>query len=227
MTVRRFAPVPALVALFGLLVSAPAPLGAQDKKDKPATKTGLDDATTALMSHVEEAFKAKDFRHDPKHGDGKNPYDEMSTKPGILIGLDVWPGTRDKTVQYVRGVRPIFLCNDGKKYTGKQVGWVGTGSVKLEAKPGYAVAGMKVHTDFGELSGISLVFAKITETGLDMSDTEESKYYGHNDPNTARKVVCTGEPILGIHGLVAANAKSHDFGLGLIVMGKDKKKKEK
>ena len=152
---------------------------------------------------------------------------EMPTKPGILIGLDVWPGTRDKTVQYVRGVRPIFLCNDGHEYFGKQVGYVGTGSVKLKAKPGYAVAGMKVHTDFGELSGISLVFAKITDTGLDMSETEESKYLGHNDPNTARKVVCNGEPILGVHGLVAANAKSHDFGLGLTVMGKEKKKKEK
>jgi hypothetical protein len=226
MTVRRFAPVPALVGLFGLLVSA-TPVGAQDPKAKPATKTGLDETTAALMAHVEEAFKAKDFRHDPKHGDGKNPFDQMPAKPGILIGLDVWPGTRDKTVQYVRGVRPIFLCADGKKYTGKIVGYVGTGSVKLEAKPGYAVAGMKVHTDFGELSGIALVFAKITETGLDTGDTEESKYLGHNDPNTARKVACTGEPVLGIHGLVAANAKSHDFGLGLTVMGKDKKKKEK
>jgi len=71
------------------------------------------------------------------------------------------------------------------------------------------------------------VFAKITDSGLYMSDTDESKYLGHNDPNTARKVVLTGEPILGIHGLVSANAKSHDFGLGLTVIGKDKKKKEK
>jgi hypothetical protein len=221
--VRQFALAPVLFSLLGLA----GPAGGQDKKDKPATKTGLDESTTALMTRVEEAFKAKDYRRDPKHGDGKNPYDELSTKPGILIGLDVWPGTRDKTVQYIRGVRPIWLCNDGKEYTGKTVGWVGTGSVRLKAKAGYAVAGMKVHTDFGELSGMSLVFAKITETGLDMGDTEESKYYGHKDPNTARKVVCTGEPVLGIHGLVAANTKSHDFGLGLTVMGKDKKKKEK
>ena len=97
----------------------------------------------------------------------------------------------------------------------------------VEAKPGYAVAGLKVHTNFGEIAGMSVVFAKITETGLDMSDTEDSKYHGHEDPNTARKVVCTGEPILGIHGLVAADAKSHDFGLGLIVLGKEAKKKKK
>jgi hypothetical protein len=221
MTVRRFVSVFVLPAWIGLLAG---PTAAQEKKDK---KTGLDDTTTALMGLVAEAVKAKDYRHDPKHGDGKNPFDEMSSKPGILVGLNVWPGTRDKTVQYVRGVQPIWLSEDGKKYTGKIFGYVGTGAVKLEAKPGYALAGLKVHTDFGEIAGMCAVFAKITETGLDMSDTEDSKYYGHNDPNTAKKVVCTGEPILGIHGLVAANAKSHDFGLGLIVMGKDANKKKK
>jgi len=228
MAVRRFASVTVLFTLFALLVGFNAPTGAQDKKDKEkARPKDGDDATTALMSLVEEAVKAKDYRHDAKHGGGKTPYDEMASKPALLVGLDVWPGTRDKTVQYVRGVKPIWLGADGKKYTGKTVGWVGVGGVHLEAKPGYAVAGLKVHTNFGEIAGMSVVFAKITETGLDMSDTEDSKYYGHEDPNTAKNVVCTGEPILGIHGLVAGEAKSHDFGLGLIVMGKEPNKKKK
>jgi hypothetical protein len=226
MAARRFAPLLVLFALFGLLVSIPAPTGAQEKKDKPASKTGLDESTTALMNLVEEAIKAKDYRHDNKHGNGKTPYDLMPPKPGILVGLVIWPGTRDRGVQYLRGVQPIWLCKDGTKNKGKIVGNVGAGDVKCEAKAGYAVAGLKVHTEFGEIAGISLVYAKITDTGLDMSDTEESKYYGHNDPNTATKVVCTGDPILGIHGLVETNGKSHDFGLGLIVMGKDKKKKK-
>lgn len=227
MAARRFAPLFAVLALFGLLISVPTPTGAQEKKkDKPASKTGLDESTTALMNLVDEAIKAKDYRHDARHGNGKTPYDLMPPRPGILVGLNVWPGTRDKGVQYVRGIQPIWLCNDGEKHKGKIVGNVGSGAVKCEAKAGYAVAGLKIHTEFGEIAGMSVVFAKITDTGLDMSDTDESKYYGHDDPNTAHKVVCTGDPILGVHGLVETNSKSHDFGLGLIVLGKDGKKKK-
>jgi hypothetical protein len=223
---RRSFSASVLLALLGQLTAFSAPAGAQDKKGTKAKGKDGDDPTTALMSLVEEAVKSKDYRHDPKHGDGKNPYDLMSTKPGILVGLDIFAGVRDKTVQYVRGVRPIFLANDGRKYSGNIKGNVGnSNSVKVEAKAGYAVAGLKIHTNAGEIAGMSVVFAKITDTGLDLSDTDESKYYGHEDPNTAHKVVCTGEPILGIHGLVSNDVKSHNFGLGLIVMGKDKKKK--
>lgn len=218
MTVPGLAP-----ALFAALALLGAGVGRARAEDK------LDDTTAALMKLVEEAAKAKDVRKDPKHGDGKTPFEEAPAKPGILVGFDVYPGVKGKTTQYVRGVRPIFLTIDNKKFYGTVHGWVGTttGSVRIEAKSGYAVAGLKIHTDFGEIAGLAIVFAKITEKGLNMDDTYDSKYYGHNDPSTAKKAVCTGEPIVGVYGLVADNAKSHDFGLGLVVMGKDKKKKDK
>jgi hypothetical protein len=222
MNPRRFTSLSAMIAVFVLTASA----GAQEKKDKPANKNRLDDDTNKLLATVEEAVKAHDYRKDPKHGDGRTPYEEV--KPGLLVGFDLYGGVRDKTTTFVRGVKPVWLTKDGTKLLGKTAGWVVGGSgLRVEAKPGYAVAGMKVHTDFGELAGVLIVFAKITENGLDMSDSYESKYFGHNDPNTARKVVCTGEPIVGIHGLVADSAKSHDFGLGLVVMGKEEGKKKK
>jgi hypothetical protein len=201
----------------------------KDAKDKPTTKTGLDETTTALMGVLEEAFKAHDYRKDPKHGNGRTPYEEVPSKAGLIVGFDIFPGVKDKTTQYVRGVKPIWLLKDGQKYVGKTRGWVGDGNgmVKLEAKPGYAVAGLKVHTDFGEIAGLAVVFAKIVDNGLDMSDSYDSKYYGHNDPETARRVVCNGEPIIGIHGLVSDNYKNRDFGLGLIVLGKEEGKKRK
>jgi hypothetical protein len=225
MAARRFVAVAVPFALVGLLAIGPAPVRAQDKKDK---KTGLDEATIALMTAIEEAVKARDYRKNPKHGDGRTPYEEVPSKPGLIAGFDLYPGIKDKTTQYLRGVKPIWLQNDGHKYLGKTVGWVGsgTGAVRVEAKPGYAVAGLKLHTEFGEIAGLAVVFAKITATGLDMADSYDSKYYGHKDPNTAKKVVCTGEPIVGIHGLVADHAKSHDFGLGLIVLGKEEGKKK-
>jgi hypothetical protein len=229
MTVRGFALVLVSLAVIGQLIRVGGSAAAQEKKEKANPKTGLDDTTTALMTVVEEAFKAHDYRKDPKHGNGKTPFEEIPTKPGLIVGFEIFPGVKDKTTQYVRGVKPIWLMADGKKYIGKSRGWIGdgTGMVKVEAKPGYAVAGLKVHTDFGEIAGLCVVFAKIVENGLDMSDSYDSKYYGHNDPETAKRVVCNGDPIIGIHGLIADNYKSHDFGLGLVVLGRDEGKRKK
>ena len=188
---------------------------------------GVDQATfDSIMKLVDEAAKKKDYRNDSRHGNGKSPYEDTPSKPGIVIGLDIWPGVKDKTTQYVRGVRPLFLNNKGEVTQGQIHGWVGAGSVRLEAKPGYALGGYKVHTNFGEIAGMSLVYYKVTATGLDKSDSYDSKYYGHKDPNTAKLIGGTGEPIVGIHGLVADNAKSHDFGFGIIIMGKTPPKKK-
>lgn len=217
----RFTLLIPICALLALLGFSAGPVGAQDKKNHGVEQETFD----SIMKVLEDAAKDKKYRRDPKHGNGTNPYEDTPTKPGLMIGLDIWPGTRDKTVQYVRGARPLFLNNKGEKTQGEIHGWVGTGSVRLEAKPGYALGGLKVHTNFGEIAGMLAVFYKITATGLDKSDSYESKYYGHKDPNSARLVGGTGEPIVGIHGLVAKDAKSHDFGLGLIILGDGKKKK--
>ena len=200
------------------------PASAQKEKDRDK-KTGLDETTTALMEVLKKSAEDKDYRKDPKHGGGKTPYDEAPTKAGLIVGFDLYPGIKDKTTQYLRGVRAVYLTSDGKTTLGKVYGWTsGIGAVHEKAKAGYAVAGLKVHTESGEIAGLLITFAKITESGLDMKDTYESKYYGHNDPDTASKVVGTGEPIIGIHGLIADNTRSHDFAFGLTVMGKEPKK---
>lgn len=218
MASKWFAPICIGFALVGFVTG---PAKAAEKNN------GIQQETfDAIMKLVEDAAKAKDYRNDKRHGDGSSNYEDTPSKPGIVIGLDVWPGTRDKNVQYVRGVRPIFLTSKGEIVDGKIHGFVGTGSVRLQAKPGYALGGLKIHTNFGEIAGLSAVFYKVTPTGLDKVDSMESKYYGHKDPNTAQLIGGTGEPILGIHGAVANNVKSHDFALGLIIMGAEKKKKK-
>ena len=220
MSSSRVVPLFALLAVMGIAIG-PA-------KAQPAKRHGLDKETLdGIMKVVTDAAKTRNYRHDQRHGDGKTPFEDTPSKPGLLIGLDIWPGVRDKTTQFVRGVRPLFLNNKGEKSQGRIHGWVGSGSVRVQAKPGYAVGGLKIHTDFGEIAGVSLVFYKITAAGLDKDDSYESTYYGHKDPNTARLVGGTGEPILGIYGLVADSPKSHNFGLGLIIVGDDKKKKKR
>jgi hypothetical protein len=217
MTLSRVIPICAFFALLGFFAG---PLKAAEKNH------GIEQETfDGIMKILDDAAKSKSYRNDPKHGDGTTPYEDTPSKPGLMIGIDIWPGTRDKTVQYVRGARPIFLNNKGEILEGKIHGWVGTGSQRLEAKPGYALGGLKIHTDAGEIAGMSAVFYKVTATGLDKSDSHESKYFGHHDPNTAKLIGGTGDPIVGIHGLVAKDAKSHNFGIGLIMIGEKKKKK--
>jgi hypothetical protein len=212
-----------LLTAFVLLTSFTTPAAAQKEKEKK--KDGLDETTSALMDVLKKAAEDKDFRRDRKHGGGTTPYDEAPAKPGLIVGFDLYPGVRDKTVQYVRGVRAVYLTSDGKTTLGKVYGWTsGIGAVRVKAKDGYAVAGCKIHTSGDEIDGMSIVFAKITESGLDMKDSYDSKYYGHRDPDTAPKVVCTGEPIVGIRGLISEKASSHHFGFGLVVVGKDPKK---
>jgi hypothetical protein len=199
-------------------------VAAQKKTKDP----GVDKETIdALMKVVEEAAKNKDVRNDKRYGNGSTPYSDAPAKPGILVGLDLWPGLKGKTTNYIKAVRPIFLTNDGKKPQGAIHGWPdnATNFVAILAKPGYAVGGVKLNTSFGTISGMSVVFYKITSTGLDPNDSYESKYYGSKDPNSAKLVGGTGEPIVGIYGLVADNGKSDDLGFGLIILGKDEKKK--
>jgi hypothetical protein len=231
MILRRLASASALLAAIGLMAGFAAQSGAQDKKDKakPATKSRLDEPTTALMTLVEEALKAHDYRKAEKVGGGVTPYEEVTTKPAIIVGFNIYPGRKDRMTDYIRGIKPYWLRNDGERTSGKAFGWIGDGAgvAKELAKPGYAVAGIKANNFFDQIEGFSVVYAKITDTGLDMSESYESKYYGHGDPTKAKAYVCTGEPILGVHGLIADNYKSDHFGLGLIVLGKDGGKKKK
>jgi hypothetical protein len=235
MTVRRLVSGMALLAAFGLVAGFSAPTGAQEKKDKdkpapkPATKPKVDEPTAAILTLIDEAMKAHDYRKAEKVGGGVKPYEELPSKPAILIGFNVYPGRKDKTTDYVRGIKPVWLRGDGERILGKAYGWIGDGSgmVQERAKDGYAVAGIKANNFFDHIQGISVVYAKITDTGLDMSDSYESKYYGHADPTKAREYVCTGEPVIGVHGMIADNYKSDHFGLGLIVLGKDGGKKKK
>jgi hypothetical protein len=214
----RIVSICAILAAFGISI---APADAQGKNH------GIDqEKFDSIMKLVEDAAKSKSYRRDTLYGDGQTPYEDTSSKPGILTGLELWSGARDRGVLYVRGVRPIYLNNKGSVTEGKIHGNVGTRaeSVRLEAKSGYAVGGLKIHTNGGELAGLSVVFYKVDATGLDTTDSYESKYFGNGDPNTTKLIGGTSDPILGVYGSVAADIRSNNFGLGLIIMGEKKKK---
>lgn len=218
MNLRRVISGAILLAVLGMCASFVGPAQAQKEKKKEE----LDKDTLALLAQVEEATKAKDFRVDKTHGGGSKPYDDYPSKPGYLIGMTVWPMIHNKK-EIVHGIQPIYQTTDKKVYGGK-FGWLGTGSVQVMAKPGYAVGGLKMHTSFGTIQGMALVFMKITESGLDKSDTYDSRWFGHGDPTTAFKVGMDGNPVLGVHGMVHEDQKNPDFGVGLVLMGEKKKK---
>lgn len=214
-----------------VLLALAAPLLAQAKKKEPKkADLGVDQETfDAFMKLVEEAGTKQDFRMDPKIGRGSTAFEDSPSKPGVVVGAVLYPGIRNKSTQYIRGIRVIYLNKDGVKTQSSIRGHVATeaGSIRIEAKPGYALTGWKANTSVGIIDGLSLTFQKITATGLNPDDSYETKYYGSEDPLKARYHGGHGEAVLGVHGLLADNAKSHDFALGLILMGKTAKPKEK
>jgi hypothetical protein len=218
MSLRRIFSASVLLAVLGLLVSLSGPAQAQKEKKK----VELDKETVALLAQVEEALKAKDTRTDKTHGGGSKPWDDAPSKPGFLIGMTVWPMVHNKK-DIVHGIQPIYQTADGKKIGGTY-GWIGTGAIKVLAKPGYAVGGLKMRTSFGTIEGMAITFFKITEEGLDKSDSYDSQWLGSGDPTDATKVGLDGNPILGVHGMIHTDAKNSDFGIGLVIMGEKKKK---
>jgi hypothetical protein len=206
-----------LIVLISIGMIATPVWAQKDKKEEQSKET------VELLKLVEEAAKAKDYRIDKTHGGGKAPYDDYPSKPGFLIGMNIWPGLQGKNA-IIKGVQPIYETTDGKKFGGK-FGWFVTPPTRVDAKAGYAVGGLKMHTSAGTIQGMSIVFFRVTETGLDKTDSYESKWFGHKDPTTAFKVGMDGNPVLGIHGMVHDDSKNPDFGLGLIMMGEKKKKK--
>src|SRR4029078_11070953 len=98
MALGRIASAFALTAMVGLLASSPGSVTAQAKKEKDK---GVDKETLdSFMKLVEEAAKNKDYSEDKTYGGGSTGYEDAPAKPGVLVGLDLWPGIKDKTTTY-------------------------------------------------------------------------------------------------------------------------------
>ncbi|MBS0209487.1 MAG: trypsin-like peptidase domain-containing protein [Planctomycetes bacterium] len=175
-----------------------------------------DPITPQLSSYLVEANLAnRIFMSQSFGGGGEDAYRNVCPDGALLIGLDIGLGRNNKQ-STVAGVRGIFATKEGV-VLGPWNGQGTTGTDRLEAKPGYAVGGIKMRSSNG-VDGLALMFMRIHGTRLDVTDMYLSKYVGGTGGSDQQTIGCDGNLVVGIYGRNPTDPKSVSNTLGLIVV---------
>lgn len=111
----------------------------------------------------------------------------------------------------IQSLRPVYLTESGQ-VGGPIVGTPGLQRVKLIARQGYAVGGLRIRGGLW-VSGLSLTFMKIGTTGLDRESSYQSDWVGGNGGKEV-ELGGTGAPVVGI----VSHGSKHDLAaLGLVL----------
>ncbi len=115
-----------------------------------------------------------------------------------LIGVDVWVGTKswENFSPVIDGITPLYSRTAAPK-TGPYGQAVGR-PLRIEAKPGYAVAGL-VGRASDRIEGFRLVFMRLHDGHLDTQDRYQSRWVGGRGSGTTDiRVAGDGKPIVGL-----------------------------
>ena len=141
--------------------------------------------------------------------------DEIGWGGGILVGLEIGVGPRDKGEGVtVAGVRACYSTGV-QEWSAKVHGTGGptVKSVRLLARPGYAVSGITV-SHGPAVNGLSLTFMRIKDNGLDWTDTYDSEWVGDRPTGTVENYSGRGRPVVGVFSHVpAGGGRVRWFGL--------------
>ncbi len=130
----------------------------------------------------------------------------------LLVGVEAGVG-RFVNRAVVKSVRPVFRAGDKDtpgEWQGPTAADMVKETVKVVAKPGYAVGAITVKTGLG-VNGFSVTFMKVTEGKLDPKDSYESEWVGSETGGAAK--IGDGTPVIGLIGKARADTVS---GLGLL-----------
>jgi S1-C subfamily serine protease len=147
------------------------------------------------------------------------PFHEFQNIGGLLIGLDLVSDVY-LSRQRIVALRGIYLTTRGKT-TGAWHGIQTNGgaSYHIEARPGYAVAGLKVEEGTA-IDTIIVVFMRVNQAKFDPSDRYSSPAIGAQ--GTVRDVVgMTGSLVVGIAGREPSDPTRPKYSMGLIMMPRD------
>ncbi len=127
-------------------------------------------------------------------------YTETAPDGGILIGFELWKGSFRGSMLVVGGIRPIFLTPKGRVLGKVQGRSAGTATV-VEARPGYAVAGIDVKGG-DRVDQMRVVFMKIgyMSARLESAGSYKSDWFGGKGGEKERHFYPNQKLILGIHG---------------------------
>ena len=176
-----------------------------------------------LWNTVRVAIRAKETEDLNPLGGAlvQKAYRDLPPSVGVLIGFQY---TTKKFADHdvMDYMRPIYLTPAGEKL-GTGYGKVPAKFQVVKAKPGYAVAALKVRGG-GLFEGYGITFMRIQGKGLNPADKYESAWMGRNIQTDGLPVVGDSRPVIGIHGKLRHDGDQEICTIGLIVAGPKPKK---
>ncbi|WP_406700567.1 hypothetical protein V5E97_17345 [Singulisphaera sp. Ch08] len=144
-------------------------------------------------------------------GGDRDRFHDVASKGGVLVGVRVSYVLRFGG-RKISSVQPIYRSGEVLR-EGGVYGQVLSQVTTAIAKPGYAVGALKTHTGIS-VDGFGMVFMKIDENHLDLSDSYNSPWLGDREGGIPKDVESDGSIPVGLQG----RARNEVNALGLILL---------
>jgi hypothetical protein len=157
----------------------------------------------------------------------KTAFTEVPREGAVLVGFDLGIGNF-MDIENIYAIRAVYRTADGevsnfgehglfkdKRGPGKKVYKSKvTHTVRVRARPGYAVGAVTLRTGLN-INGLSVTFMRIDGTALDPGRSYMSEWVGDRTGGSESTVTGDGAPIVGVFGNEDAE---HVMALGLIYL---------
>jgi hypothetical protein len=132
-------------------------------------------------------------------GDGGSEFYDVNSDGGLLVGVRVYHSESNGR-QIVKGIQPVYLTPRGKVAGNAHGARSGT-PLSLEAKDGYAVGALNLHSA-QKVDGLEVVFMKINSSGsgLVAGDSYKSAWCGATGNAGLKHLGGDGKLVAGLHG---------------------------
>lgn len=125
-------------------------------------------------------------------------FEDRSATGAALLGLRVSLATDGAGKRQIVGLQPVYVGDKADEPTdGKVLGYLWGNTLEVLARPGYGVGGIAVSSSVQGL-GFRLTFVKQTSTGVDKTDTYESRWIGDQLGDTTTAAVLSESRIIGV-----------------------------
>jgi hypothetical protein len=221
--------MPILGRLARALVSSafflvPIAVSADDPAAKPDPIYSAIDAAIAKGQILKTKMIGSGFH--------KSSFSETPRDGGLLVGFDVGLG-KWLDAENIYALRPVYRTAKGEAAYGEhglfpdRAEEKGTKSkvlrtLKVRAKPGYAVGGLKLRSGLN-IDGMSVRFMRINDGWLDPSDAYITEWMGNRFGGNEASISSDGGPVVGLFGNEDAE---HIIALGLIYLSRSSRAAE-
>jgi hypothetical protein len=182
-----------------------------------------------IFTAAREAVANGDFKKTPMLGFSiiNTPFIEVPADGAILVGFDIGLGTNRKPADVIYAIRPLYLSSKGEAYfhdfgsfepdvkrANGQVQKGITHTVRLKAKPGYAVGGIVMRRAI-EIRALAVTFHRIDGMLLDRRQAYTTPWVGDSHDGTPGSLNTNGAPVVGVFG---NSSNNRVIALGLVSM---------